>query len=50
MLTEEARCRFPDIGTRAGTVLAVDGWVIVQFDKHDWQARLPANDLERIDK
>jgi hypothetical protein len=50
VLTEEARSRFPDIGTRAGTVLAVDGWLLVAFDKLDWQTRLPASDLERIEK
>jgi hypothetical protein len=48
VLTDQARSRFPDIGTRAGTVMAVDGWIIVQWDKQDWQTRLPATDLERI--
>jgi hypothetical protein len=48
VLTEQARARYPDIGTRAGTVVAVDGWLIVKFHRHDWQVRLPATDLERI--
>jgi len=30
-LTAAAQARFPDIGARVGTVVAVDGWIVVRF-------------------
>lgn len=48
-LTPEARSRFPDIGTRSGTVKLIDGWIVIAFDGVPEQIRLPETDLERIE-
>ncbi len=48
-LTIEARSRFPDIGTRAGTVARVDGWIVVKLDGVMGESRLPEADWERIE-
>lgn len=45
-LTPDARSRFPDIATRAGTVKALDGWIVVEFSGLPMVCRVPAKDLE----
>lgn len=32
MLTDEARVWFSDIGRRRGTIVAIDGWPIIEWD------------------
>ena len=46
-LTAAAQARFPDIGARVGTVVAVDGWAVVRFDR--MEVRVPVGDLEICD-
>ena len=45
-LTVEAQARFPDIGARVGTAVAVDGWAVVRFDR--MEVRVPVGDLEVV--
>ena len=44
-LTAEAEARFPDIGARVGTAVAVDGWIVVRFQGVDGEVRMPVGDL-----
>lgn len=48
-LTAEARAegwKFRDVGTRIGTVAAVDGWLIIEWDGIPERHRIPATDIE----
>ncbi len=47
-LTFEARSRFPDIGTRAGTVEQVSHMTAVEFDGISERRWLPEADLELL--
>lgn len=49
MLTLSARDRFPEIGTRAGTVIGAGAWVMVRWDGSDDVVHLPVEDLQRIE-
>lgn len=48
VLTQEARSRFPVLGTRASTLVNVEHWLVVRFDGDDMHVRLPPEDFERI--
>lgn len=48
-LTAEARAevwKFWDVGTRVGTVVAVDGWLIIEWVGVPERHRIPAKDIE----
>lgn len=47
-LTLEARSRFPDIGTRAGTVEQVSHMIAVSFDGIPARNWVPETDLEEV--
>jgi hypothetical protein len=42
--------RFPDIGTRTGVVLRVDGGVVVRWRGIEGETTLRAEDLEMVEK
>jgi hypothetical protein len=41
--------RFPDIGTRTGTVLRIDTGVVVRWRGIEGETTLRAEDLERVE-
>lgn len=44
-LTAAAAARFPDIGTREGVVLRVDGWPVVKWRGLEMECRIEPSDL-----
>lgn len=48
-LTEDARSRFPDIGTRTGVVRWVENFAVVEWQRIDGDIRVPAADLEPVE-
>ena len=48
VLTEEARSRFPDLGTRAGIVVMMDGHPVIEWDGKDFRVRLSPEYLEAV--
>lgn len=40
--------KYGDVGTRAGTIARIDGWIIVRFDGLDGESRVPPADVEAL--
>jgi hypothetical protein len=48
-LTDDARRRFPDIGTEIGVIDALDGWIAVYWKRLGFRSRHPSIELEIIE-
>lgn len=45
-LTKNARMLWPDIGTRRGTLVRLDGWAVVRWDRTEFETRVPLEAIE----
>jgi hypothetical protein len=41
--------KWRDIGTRHGTVIRIDGWTVVAFDRIPGEVRIDADELEVVE-